>query len=1371
MKIENERAALKKIQWSRPGQRETSYALRKNGRGVEYVDKLSALHQHASQLGLAKTIDEITEHTLDAMKFALGFDWAGFFRVEDGYLKFTAIRGAPVAFSGLPLDGSGITAKAANTKSTIRVPDVRKDSAYVDGKGLDWKGPPTMLSELAVPVVVDDEVAAVLNAESSKLDAFTGEDQTLLEILAFHVGSALKRLADVAERRRVEEALKESEERYRLLIERQGGGLAIVDLEERFTYCNPVAEEIFKLPGGTLVGRSLQEFTSPEAFRFLKEQIGKRLIGEKDTYELEITCPDGEKRQLLVTAAPWLNKYGVLVGSTAMFRDISERKRMEEALANERNVLRTLIDNLPDNIFIKDAESRFVTGNLAHARLLRAKTPDEIVGKTDFDIFPHELAASYYADEQAVIRSGEPLLNREERTIDPNGKTRWLLTTKVPLRGEHGKVIGIAGINRDITERKRAEEALRESEEKYRRLFEQAMDGIALADAETGILLDCNQALAALVDRKRAELIGQHQAILHPPAGDGSAFSPTFRLHATTREGQLLETQVITSTGQIREVEIKANVLYLQGRRTLQGIFHDITERKRMEEKLRQSEDRFRGIAERSFDLIFTTDREGRITYVSPAVERILGYKPEEVVGQSIQNYLPESEVPKAFQTLGEALQGKVPEYLEFEVRRKDGPLASTWISASPIVRDGVVIGAQAILRDITERKRAEEALANERNLLRTLIDNLPDNIFIKDAESRFVTTNLVHVRHLRAKTLDEIIGKTDFDIYPRELAASYYADEQAVIGSGQPLINREERTIDPEGKTRWYLTTKVPLRDDHGKIVGIVGVNRDITERKMMEDELRESQAEYKSLFEDSPMPLWLQDQSEVKKSLDRLKNSGISDFEAYFQSHPEVVKELLDKVKILDVNQATSRLYEAPNREVYQEGLARLFAEESFDSFRRQLVQMARGSTTFRSEYTTLTFSGDKKRITLTWSVAPGYEESLSRVFVSTIDITDRKRMEDELRRYSTRLEQLVAERTGALQESEKKYRQLIETAQEGLFTYDTNGVVTFVNPFMSIMLGYAPEEMIGKNLLAFVDEEYVGRVKAGMQRRRLGVAETYEARLIRKEGSRIHVNATASSMIDKDGRFAGGLALLSDITERKRLEAQLVESERLAAVGEAAAMVGHDLRNPLQAMTGTIYVAKELATSENVEDRKRTMELLGTLDDEIQYMDKIVSDLQDYARPVGAELVETSPPDLIKATVSGVRIPKNVEVAVNVGDGLSNVKLDPALFRRVLTNLILNAVQAMPKGGRLTITGSREDDSLTVAVQDTGVGIAPENLEKVFTPFFTTKAKGQGLGLAVCKRLTEAQGGTITVKSKIAEGSSFTLKIPTNRTPAAT
>jgi PAS domain S-box-containing protein len=695
----------------------------------------------------------------------------------------------------------------------------------------------------------------------------------------------------------------------------------------------------------------------------------------------------------------------------------------------------------------------------------------------------------------------------------------------VPLRNDQGKVIGVAGINRDITERKLGEEALRENEEKYRRLFEQALDGIALADAETGIILDCNQALAALVGRDRAELIGQHQAILHPPTSDGSAFSPTFKLHTTTHEGQVLETQVITSTGQFREVEIKANLLYLQGRKTVQGIFHDITERKRMQDEI----------------------------------------------------------------------------------------------------------------------KRYSEHL-------------------------------------------EELV---------------------------------KERT-----------------------------------------ENLAESEVRYRRLFESSPISLWEEDFSEVKRYFDDLRSRGIKDLRGYFMEHPEELAKCAGMAKILDVNQATLALYGAKTVEELRGELSRVFTGDFQDKFREELVALSEGRTRFASEFDNQTLTGDVKHVDLILSVVPGYEDTLEKVLVSIIDLTERKRMEGELRSTKERLEYVVTSNPAVIYSGKPR---------ADLSDWD----LTYLSENVMNLLGYEANEFVGQPEFWTHVVHPTDRPSVLAQMRRLweNGRFIFEYRMRHKDGDYRWIREEASAIRDVEGKPVDVTGYWIDITELKRLEENLLNSQRLAAIGETTTMVGHDLRNPLQAMTGTLYLVKNLAASRKAEDRRKAMKLLGTLDDGIEYMDKIVSDLQDYARPVGAELVETSLPDLVRTTVSNVKIPGNVKVAVKVGDGLSNVKLDPLLFRRVLTNLILNAVQAMPKGGKLTIKGSRGDDSITLAVQDTGVGIAPENLEKVFAPFFTTKAKGQGLGLAVCKRLTEAQGGTITVTSQVGEGSTFTLKIPTNRTLTAT
>jgi PAS domain S-box-containing protein len=357
------------------------------------------------------------------------------------------------------------------------------------------------------------------------------------------------------------------------------------------------------------------------------------------------------------------------------------------------------------------------------------------------------------------------------------------------------------------------------------------------------------------------------------------------------------------------------------------------------------------------------------------------------------------------------------------------------------------------------------------------------------------------------------------------------------------------------------------------------------------------------------------------------------------------------------------------------------------------------------------------------------------------------------------------------------------VVDSMNEAVIILDAQNRIAELNPPGQELVGRSLSEALGQQVEAiWTDWPSVRKVlDSGTERNKevsFGVGE--RRKVYELESSRL------SGITSENPNL---LVILRDITERKILDEKLRlysehledlveertkalrEAERMAAMGEAAAMVGHDLRNPLQAMTNTLYLVKRLVMSEEAKDRKEAVGLVSELNDAIHYMDKIVSDLQDYARPVGAQPVETSLPDLIRTTVSNVKIPRNVEVAVKVGDGLSNVKLDPLLFRRVLTNLILNAVQAMPKGGRLTITGSMRDESLTLAVQDTGAGIAPQNLKRVFKPFFTTKAQGQGLGLSVCKRLTEAQGGTIEAASQVGEGSTFTLTMPTNRTPGAT
>jgi signal transduction histidine kinase len=224
------------------------------------------------------------------------------------------------------------------------------------------------------------------------------------------------------------------------------------------------------------------------------------------------------------------------------------------------------------------------------------------------------------------------------------------------------------------------------------------------------------------------------------------------------------------------------------------------------------------------------------------------------------------------------------------------------------------------------------------------------------------------------------------------------------------------------------------------------------------------------------------------------------------------------------------------------------------------------------------------------------------------------------------------------------------------------------------------------------------------------------------------------------------------------------QLINLERLAAIGEVAGMVGHDIRNPLQALTGEVYLIRtDLDSVNDPEAKQAIVESLDSVDEEISYINKIVADLQDYSRKLTPDTTQLDLNQQLSELIKTLNIPQKIHLTLNIPPQ-TRIEADHTFLRRALTNLINNAVQAMPDGGNLTVTAAQEDDTTCITIQDTGVGIPAEVQTKLFTPMFTTKAKGQGLGLAVVKRLIEAQGGSITFQSEVGKGTTFTVRLPT-------
>jgi PAS domain S-box-containing protein len=388
---------------------------------------------------------------------------------------------------------------------------------------------------------------------------------------------------------------------------------------------------------------------------------------------------------------------------------------------------------------------------------------------------------------------------------------------------------------------------------------------------------------------------------------------------------------------------------------------------------------------------------------------------------------------------------------------------------------------------------------------------------------------------------------------------------------------------------------------------------------------------------------------------------------------------------------------------------------------------------------------------------------------VFAAARDVTELKRAEGELQRYSGHLEALVDERTARLKESDQQYRTLVETANNIILTTNTEGSLTFVNDYGASFFGYTPDELIGQDIMIIVPEvESTGRPLKPLINSILASPAEYHINLnenVTKDGRRVWIQWATESLIDRNGRHVGHLAIGVDFTDLKKTEEALKNAERLAGIGETAAMVGHDLRNPLQVLQYVVdlqrlRIERTPPEQRGPDDWERESELFEKISEQVFYMNKIVGDLQDFARPIVPEKEEVDIKGLIEDVVSSLPPAGGVRIEVQIPN--LQVMADPHFLYRVFANLILNAMQAMPGGGKLNVSAF-SDGAIAICVSDTGTGIQEDFKDKLFKPLFTGKAKGTGLGLAVVNRIVEAHDGDIMVESEVGKGSTFTVKLP--------
>jgi PAS domain S-box-containing protein len=657
-----------------------------------------------------------------------------------------------------------------------------------------------------------------------------------------------------------------------------------------------------------------------------------------------------------------------------------------------------------------------------------------------------------------------------------------------------------------------------------------------------------------------------------------------------------------------------------------------IAERTRMDKALQESEEKYRAMIENSPNLIGVF-QDGVLKYINSAAILKLGWTYEELVSPSfdpIQNVVAPKSRSLLKENVGKKLRDEDVAPYEITLTKKDGLEVPVLVRGSKIIYNQKP-AVEFVFDDITERKSADEKLRESEERYHSLFDLMLDGVYLSTHDGRFVDVNPAFVKMFGYSTKQEVLSIMDIK---KEL---YFAPEER----GSHILDTHQEEVEvyrmrrKDGSEIWVEDHGRYVHDARGNISYHEGILRDVTERKHLEEELRqqslhleelvaertrklrESEEKYRELFEACPVSLWEEDFSAVKQLLDQLRQQGVSNFGAYFANHPDDIAKCSALVKVINVNKATLNLYDAKSVDEIIGGLGGVLTEESnCKQFSGEIVALAQGKKHYEAEMENRTLRGETKHCNVICAVIPGYEQSLAKVLVCIVDLTP-----------------------------------------------------------------------------------------------------------------------------------------------QKRLEAEVVKSQRLAAIGETAGMVGHDLRNPLQGIAGAAYNIRRHFL--NTIDPS-TNEMLEVIDKGVQYANGIVNDLLEFSREMQLQLLCATPKSIVTQTLKDVKVPHNIMIEDTTAD-TPQILVDVPKLERVLANLIQNAIDAMPEGGKLSISSINTQKEVSISIRDTGVGISQDMVEKIWTPLHTTKARGIGLGLPICRRITEAHGGSISFESTVGKGTTFTLKLP--------